>query len=71
MAMEAESPARKLSYMIQGIVWTILFATMGGIYLSYMVNANNWDSASEDAGGGDNFYDRMFVDGLDYTSAEV
>ena len=41
--MEAESPARKLSYMIQGIVWTILFATMGGIYLSYMVNANKWN----------------------------
>jgi len=41
--MEAESPGRKLSYMIQGIVWTILFATMGGIYLSYMVNANKWN----------------------------
>ena len=38
--MDLESPGRKLSYMIQGIVWTILFATMGGIYLSYMVNAN-------------------------------
>ena len=41
--MDAETPARKLSYMIQGIIWTILFATMGGIYLSYMVNANKWN----------------------------
>ena len=41
--MDLESPGRKLSYMIQGIVWTILFATMGGIYLSYMVNANKWN----------------------------
>ena len=71
MAMEAESPARKLSYMIQGIVWTILFATMGGIYLSYMVNANNWDDYGSSELGVDNFYDDMFWGGLDYTSAEV
>ena len=71
MAMEAESPARKLSYMIQGIVWTILFATMGGIYLSYMVNANNWDDFSESNGGPDNYYDLMFTGGLDASSTEV
>ena len=45
MAMAAESPGRKLSFLIQGIIWTVLFSTMGGIYISNMVNANSIDNA--------------------------
>jgi len=55
MAMAAESPGRKLSFLIQGIIWTVLFSTMGGIYISNMVNANSIDNAFC---GGDSEYSK-------------